>query len=109
MPANERLLRLTGFYDYANGNIDQLKYLACSAFTDGDRTLGGRASVDGNRRVAQVAAQRSDVDVTATIVHEAAHLEVWGRGRNMNDSEEYARSIEQRFLHAYSFQLQRSH
>ncbi len=93
------LLRQAGWLEYVVSNIDQLDFVRSDVLVlrDGRRAVGV-AMVRRGRRMAQVAIlDRSALDIAATIVHEAAHLEPWRGSRRMG-TQAYAYQTEARFL-----------
>jgi hypothetical protein len=75
IPEHRQILEMTGWYAYANSNIDVIQYYDWPAFKYRDGTAIGLAFCSRGLRVTQVAIKdRSDAQVCWTIIHEAAHL-----------------------------------
>ena len=93
------LLRKAGYFDYVNNNIDQLDFVRAHVLVKGNGNRAvGLAKVHRGYRMAQVVTLgRSPLEITATIVHEAAHLEPWSRSKRIG-SQEYAWRKESYFL-----------
>lgn len=93
------LLRKVGYFNYVNNNIDQIDFVRDHVLVwgNGKRALG-LANVVKNHRIAKVATRgRSPLEITSTIVHEAAHLEPWSRSKRFS-SQEYAYKKQSYFL-----------
>ncbi len=72
-PRHAQILKSTGWYEYVNGNIDVLKYYHWSAFQSDKGPAVGLSYISNGERVVFVATKdRSEEDVVATLVHEAA-------------------------------------
>ena len=84
------LLRKVGYFNYVNNNIDQIDFVEVRTLARSDGTLGvGFAGVVKNHRIAKVATLgRSPLEITSTIVHEAAHLEPWSRSKRYASQEQ---------------------
>jgi hypothetical protein len=75
LPEHRRILELTGWYNYADSNIDQLEYFDWQAFSHPRGLAIGQAIYFQGRRIARIAIKdRSDAEVCEIIIHEAAHL-----------------------------------
>jgi hypothetical protein len=108
-----QILKGTGWYEYVNSNIDVLRYYNWSAFQHENGPAVGLSYLSDGERVVLVATKdRSEEDVVATLVHEAAHCEFGTRYRSDGgrqwraQSEAYAQETARRFLDDYNRWIQ---
>ena len=97
-----RVLVRTNWFVYVNGNLDAIEYFDWTAFESEKGPAVGRAFLRYGQRVTQIAIKnRRPEEIAATLVHEAGHHEFsakYGWGFDA-ESEEYARNVQQQFLH----------
>jgi hypothetical protein len=75
LPPYRAVLERTGWLNYVNANIDVIRFYNFPAFQSDQGPALGIAHYENGRRIADIAINgRSDVEVAATLVHEAAHL-----------------------------------
>jgi hypothetical protein len=100
-PAHRRILLATGWLSFVEAHIDVLRYYPWPAFATESGPAWGLAMYLTGQRVAHIALEgRSDRDVVATIVHEAAHLAGLHEIGRMHD-QRYAEAITAQFLAAF--------
>jgi hypothetical protein len=101
IPEHRRILSVLGWLEFVEANVDLLRYYDWPGFASNQGPATGLANYSAGKRTADIATRdRSDRDVVATIVHEAAHLAGINSHGEMFD-ENYADSIEKRFLSTY--------
>jgi hypothetical protein len=97
-PSHRQILEATGWLSFVEAHIDVLRYYPWPAFATESGPAWGLAMCTTGQRVAHVALEgRSDRDVVATIVHEAAHLAGLHEIGRMHD-QRYAEAITAQFL-----------
>jgi hypothetical protein len=75
LPAHRRILEEAGWLEFADRNIDVLKYFDAPYFHTPDGPASGVAFCWGRQRVTHIALNGyTDEQVAAVIVHEATHL-----------------------------------
>lgn len=98
LPAQRELLQELGWLDYVDGNIDIVRYYDYQSFESEDGPAVGLSMYWDGVRIADIATTgRSDLEVAATLVHEAAHLSGIYEIGDLLD-EDAADAIETRFL-----------
>lgn len=75
LPPYRLVLERTGWLKYVDGNIDVIRFYDFPSFQSDQGPALGIAHYENGHRIADIAINgRSDVEVAATLVHEAAHL-----------------------------------
>jgi hypothetical protein len=100
-PIQEEILRVSGWLDYVLENIDVLRYRDRPCVTiNGERAVAYAAIIKGKRWVEVAVARYDDWEIAQSLVHEAAHLEIWTKCGELG-TQEYAISEEKEFLEDY--------
>jgi hypothetical protein len=75
LPGHRRILTDSGWFEYVSSNADAVEYYNWDAFAWSTGPALGMATYDEGKRIIRVALKgRADLEVAATLVHEAAHL-----------------------------------
>ncbi|MDQ7083970.1 MAG: hypothetical protein Q9M36_03160 [Sulfurovum sp.] len=95
---HEEILIVAGWYDYVHDNIDKIKYKNVELLDHDSPAIGLAHCEGGSSCYIQVATQdRSALNITRIIVHEAAHLK-----DNCEHGEEPAEKAGSEFLKDYA-------
>lgn len=100
LPPYKRILEATGWWPFVDQNIDVVQFYSYTHFCMPNGTTAvGLAQVYNGFRYADIAiANRSDVAVAWTIVHEASHLSSVGTTGDLSWDEQAAEAAAARFL-----------
>lgn len=112
-PQYEAILKEAGWLEYVKNNLDIIQYydyMGLSADGKPDSEFVGQASMKDTSRVAIILTKRPDLDVAATLVHEATHHKA-RKETGYWSSQEDATTMAEQFKHDYiaAFELRRSH
>ena len=89
LPEHRHILEMTGWFAYADSNIDSIQYYQFEAFSTARGPAVGIAQYLNGKRTAFIALKnRSDAEVCETIVHEAGHLTGISQNGRMYGEEE---------------------
>lgn len=97
LPAHRKLLEETGWLEYVEANIHEVRYYDRTAFNTITGLAVGLSEYLSGRRVADVALRDRPLhEQVATVVHEAGHLAGIEQSGQMFD-EQHAQAVEKRF------------